>query len=664
MKTSQKLNFSAIVLAAGEGKRMKSPLSKVLHKIAGMSMLERTLGILRKVNPIEIIVVVNPKNSSKVKTFLQGQKVAVQNEAIGTADAASAGLIKSQKNISTVAVLYGDDSAFYKPETVAKVFNHHLRSKATITFATVLKENPFGLGRIVRKNGKLIGIVEENDASEDQKKIKEINDGLYFFERDFLEGSLMKLKPSPVTGELYLTDLISLALKSNHKVETYLVGENQWHGINTPEELRVANIKLGKRIHFMGIGGAGASAVARISKSYGFKVTGCDQSQKSAYLKNYNGVKIGHNASHLKDINTLVVSPALLKFDSNNSEIKKAKDLKIPILTWQEFQGKILQQDKFVIAVAGTYGKSTTTAMISKILIDQNLDPTCEVGAKVIEWGTNFRVGKSKYYICEADEYNNNFLNYQPDIAIILNFGWDHPDFFPNKESVIDSYEKFIAKIKPSGSIIIPDTRNAIPAKRLRGDLKIFRMQDSPKLKLKIIGDFRKENADAALTVANCLGLDTSIAYKSIENFKGLARRLEYKGRLGKTKFYDDYAVQPYTIEKTANALKAKFKNQKVTLVFEPHTFSRINMFFEDFVKTLKKMNVDNILITEVYPAREKGDKEKLARHLQHQVGSKSSYTGSVEKTAKFIKKNLKDFRVICSMGAGNSYRLWDLIRK
>lgn len=199
------------------------------------------------------------------------------------------------------------------------------------------------------------------------------------------------------------------------------------------------------KVHFMGIGGAGASAAAAIAKASGFKVSGCDIA-KSKYLENLDEikVKIGHGKTHLSNCDILVITPAILKFDPKIEEITAAKKLKMPILTWQEFMGKFLQKGKRVIAVAGTHGKSTTTAMIGHILEDAGFNPTVEVGAVDLGWGKNFRVGGSKWFVCEADEYNNNFLNYQPEIAVITNIDWDHPDFFKSKALVFDSFVKFI----------------------------------------------------------------------------------------------------------------------------------------------------------------------------------------------------------------------------
>ena len=663
---NKKLPFAVIVLAAGEGRRMESKLSKVLHRIAGKPMIVRTIETLKRVNPYEIIIVANPQNLVAIKKEIpQDVKYTIQKSPLGTADAASCGLKLVDKNMLTVAVMYGDDSTFYRPETILEVFKHHQDSDATLTFVTVKKDDPTDFGRIVRKDGKVVSIVEEKDTSAVQKKINEVNASLYFFDKRWLLQNLTKIKPSPVTSELYITDLIAIATGDNQKVETFPLGdENEWQSVNTKEELLAVNLNFQKRIHIMGIAGAGAAAIAGIAKATGFEVTGCDLNPKSPYTQNLKiKIRSGHNPSHIEDIGMLVISPAVLKFNPKNQELKYAKEVQIPILTWQEFQGKYLQKDKFVICVAGAYGKSTTTTMIAKTLTDLGKDPTCEIGATVLEWQQNFRVGKSNYYVCEADEYNDNFLNYQPDIAVVLNLDWDHPDYFKTKKQLFGSYKKFVSKIKKNGTLIIPNTWNFTQlTKFIRKDIKVIKIGDFGKLDLSIIGDFRSENANAALTVAKVLGLNITKAKKSIENFKGIARRLEYKGEVNDVKVYDDYAVQPYTVLKTANALEEKFKDKKVVLVFEPHTFSRIKTFFNDFVKNLKKSRVDKILVTEVYAAREKGDRSKLAQKLAQSVGPKATFTGSLKETAMYLKNHLADFDIILLMGAGDVYKLYEML--
>lgn len=661
-------NFSAVVLAAGKGKRMKADLTKVLHKIAGRTMLERTINILESINPTQIAVVVNPSNINSIQNTLKGKyEYVIQQKALGTADAVQLALTKISEEAKTVGVFYGDDTALYKPGTILDVLKLHFKTNAKITFVTVVKKDPRGLGRIIRFENKLKAIVEEKDATLQELKVKEVNDGIYFFQKEWLSKNVQKLKPSKATGELYLTDLIEVALVNGEKVETYcLEDESQWHGVNNVYELAEANLKVSKNIHIMGISGAGAAAVAGISKNYGYNISGCDLNIKGPYTKKLAvPITKGHSPGHLKDIAVLVVSPAILIYDKDNKELKAAKELGIPVITWQEFQGKILQKEKFVIAVAGAYGKSTTTAMISNILIDADLDPTCELGANVLGWDSNFKVGKSKYYICEADEYFNNFLSYNPDISVILNTAWEHPDFFKTERDLENTYIEFAKKTKENGTLVIsPGKIKTEFIKEASKGINIVDVGSFKVNKLSLIGDFRKENADFALTVAKVLNIDINKAISSVSSFSGLARRLEYKGNIKGVHFYDDYAVQPYTIMTTANALKDKFENKKLLLVLEPHMYSRVNRFFDEFVKEIKNTRADVIYVTDIFAAREKSRGNNLSNQLAEGIGKKARYTGSVEKTASFVTQNLKRFDAVCSMGAGDAYKLYDLVKQ
>ncbi len=662
---ANKHQFSAIILAAGAGRRMKSDKSKVLHSVGGKPMILRTIETLRKLKPTEIILVASKTNEAELNQIAPDCITVVQHEPLGTGHAAETGLQAVSNNSDVIAVLYGDDTAFYSPETISAVLNHHIQTKAEITFVTVKKEDPSGLGRIVRKNGDLVAIIEEKDATEEQKNIKEVNDGLYFFDKNHLIENIASLNPSSATGELYLTDLIELALKNKRNVQTYtLSDENQWHGINTQIELVKANLKLNKKIHIMGICGSGTSAIAGIANNLGYIVTGCDIHPSEAYLKNHD-IKISsnHSATHIGDVSCLITSPAITLLEPNNSEIQEAKNRGLPILTWQEFQGEVLTHDKFTIAIAGGYGKSTTTAMVAQILIDQTQDPTVMLGAKVLEWGKNYRIGKSKYYVLEADEYNDNFLNYQTDVAIILNMAWDHPDYFKNEDTLVNSYVKFANRIKKGGVLIAPQIVLKKLAKKIKKEIKHVPIESFPGVKLSIIGDFRKENADAALTVAKNLRLDQDTAKKTLTQFKGLGRRLEYKGEIKGVKFYDDYAVQPYTIGKTVNALKGIYKNKKVTLVLEPHTFSRVNKYFDNFIAEIMNTKIDRVLITEIYAAREKGNKSELSTKIVNSLGSHATFTGSIKETAHFITDKLDQYEIVCTMGAGDVYKIFDLVK-
>ena len=201
------------------------------------------------------------------------------------------------------------------------------------------------------------------------------------------------------------------------------------------------------KVHFLGIGGSGASAVAAIARN-NFEVTGCDLNPHNEFTRDFptNMLQTGHSASHLSggNVDFLIVTPAIFSLDPKNEELLEAKKRNIPVLTWQEFMGQYLEKDHFVIAISGTHGKSTTTAMIALMLEDAGLDPTVELGAIVPKWGKNYRVGEDKIFVTEADEFNDNFLATIPNIAVVTNIEMDHPEYFKDFIAVKNSFKNFL----------------------------------------------------------------------------------------------------------------------------------------------------------------------------------------------------------------------------
>jgi bifunctional UDP-N-acetylglucosamine pyrophosphorylase/glucosamine-1-phosphate N-acetyltransferase len=216
-------------------------------------MLAYTLENLRLARIGEIVLVVGFKKNLLIKRFGGAVKIAIQkNPAGGTADAARAGFTLASRRVKTLLVINGDDSAFYRPETIQKVIASHREKKAVLSFVSLIKDDPFGLGRVIRdERGKVLGIIEEKDATAKQRKIKEINDGLYIFEKKWFIQNIRKVKKSPVSGEYYLVDLVKIALEQNQKVAVYTLPDGrEWQGVNTPEELHLAEKKMKQKLGY------------------------------------------------------------------------------------------------------------------------------------------------------------------------------------------------------------------------------------------------------------------------------------------------------------------------------------------------------------------------------------------------------------------------------
>ncbi len=236
-------NFAAIILAAGKGKRMNSKtVNKVALLLADRPMVVRTFEILEKLGIKTVLIVVGFAKESVKNLFIQ-KKVTFseQKKRLGTAHAVSTAMKQIPVGIKNVLVLNGDDSAMYKTDTVRELIKKHLETKSSFTFLTIEMENPAGLGRVIRgKQGKVLAVVEEKDATEDILKIKEINPACYLFKIEFLKKHLPLIKKSSVTGEYYLTSLIVIGIRNNEKIETLQAGLFAWRGVNTKEELSEA----------------------------------------------------------------------------------------------------------------------------------------------------------------------------------------------------------------------------------------------------------------------------------------------------------------------------------------------------------------------------------------------------------------------------------------
>jgi UDP-N-acetylmuramate--alanine ligase len=427
-----------------------------------------------------------------------------------------------------------------------------------------------------------------------------------------------------------------------------------------------------KHLHFIGIEGSGASAVAAVAKAHGYKVTGCDRNLTGEYSSLFEPktIFVEHSIEHLKGVDTLVLSPAIEIADPNNTEIKAAKDLNLEILTWQQFLGKYLVKDKFVIAVCGTHGKSTTTAMIAKILEDGDFDPTVILGAKVSEWGRNYRVGQSKYLVVEADEYNNNFMAYQPNLTVVTNIDEDHLEFFKDLAHIEQSFEDFLVKTKEIvvANLIDPNVAEAVKWVMKSSGVEVLDFNKiEADFKLQVPGEFNKVNAKAAFQVGLLLGITPDRILESLNKFSGIGRRFEGIGELGGIRYFSDFAHHPREMFVTLEAARQKFPKKKITLIFQPHLYSRTKLLFDDFVDVIKRSPIDRVLITDIFGSRENDPGDISSQMLVKAVGMGTvEYVISVEEglgrleelEGKEGREGNRGAEVVILMGAGDIDRI------
>ncbi|MDP3973837.1 MAG: Mur ligase family protein [Candidatus Daviesbacteria bacterium] len=414
------------------------------------------------------------------------------------------------------------------------------------------------------------------------------------------------------------------------------------------------------KVHFLGIGGSGASAAAAIAQAQGFEITGCDLEPHNEFTTQFKSSQFlkGHSASHMSSgkLDLLTVTPAIFSLDPQNPELLQAKKMGIPILTWQQFVGKYLVKDKFVIAVCGTHGKTTTTAMIAQILEDSGLDPTVLLGAIYPKWKANYRAGKPKYFVIEADEFNDNFLSLYPEITVVTNIEMDHPEYFKDFEAYKESFKKFLAqtreKIVANLSDLVVSEILTVHPKGVNTNLDYSKKPID--FKLKIPGQFNRLNAQAALQVGLLLKIDPQTIKKSLSKYEGVGRRFEYIGSYHGAKVYSDFGHHPSEIEKTMQAAREKFPDQRIILIYEPHMFSRTKVLFNDFVRVFKSLPVDKIIITDIYPSREVDTGLITSKQLADTVGRDTLVYHSKDQLLPMLKLHVQSGEIIFFMGAGD----------
>lgn len=427
------------------------------------------------------------------------------------------------------------------------------------------------------------------------------------------------------------------------------------------------------KIHFVGIGGIGLSALAKYYLEKGCQISGSDLfSSQTTKALNEKVAKLfigKHKAKNLpKDADLVIYSPAV---PSNNPELKEAKKFKIKTQTYPEALGELTRK-YFTIAVSGTHGKSTTTAMIGTLLVKAGLDPTVIVGTRLKEFkDSNCRVGESKYLVIEADEHFASFLNYWPKIIILTLLEADHLDYFKNLKNYLSAFRKFISRLPKDGILALnKDDKNTSKITRnYRGRSFVYslKQKEAGKLKriLKIPGEHNVSNALAALAVARILKIPNRVSFKALSEYKGSWRRFEIKQSTIDNKqltIISDYAHHPTEIRVTLEAARDKFPKKEIWCVFQPHQYQRTHYLFKDFVKVLKTAPVDKLIIADVFGVEGREDKE-IKKKVNSEKLVKAVNKNSVihlpkSEILKHLKKNLRGGQVLVLMGAGDIYKL------
>ena len=427
------------------------------------------------------------------------------------------------------------------------------------------------------------------------------------------------------------------------------------------------------KIHFIGIGGIGVSALANYFLKKGYTVTGSDiSSSEITEDLERDGAKVyigPHNSKNVAaNVDEVIYSPAI-RLD--NLEIIEAVNKKIKNHSYPEALGELTKQH-FTIAVSGTHGKSTTTAMIGLLLEKAGLDPTVIVGTKLKEFGnSNCRVGKSDYFVIEADEHMASFLNYWPKIIVLTTIEADHLDYYQNLSNIIKNFEKYISHLPKNGWIVAnrddKNIRRAVAGKKYKKVFYSLRQKEAKKLKekLQIPGDHNIFNALSALAVARILKIPDEVSLKALSNYRGAWRRFEIKSLMlneKKITVISDYAHHPTEIKVTLKAARDKYPRSKIWCVFQPHQYQRTYYLFDGFVKTFKKTPVDKAIITDIYDVVGRENqviKAKISSlKLVKKINKKNVIYLPKKEILNYLKKCVSELEVLVVMGAGDIYLL------
>lgn len=456
------------------------------------------------------------------------------------------------------------------------------------------------------------------------------------------------------------------------------------------EHHNIAFNKTNMKVHMVGIGGISMSGLAEILMNKDVRITGSDlqETDITKRLSNMGAViYTGHSEGNISDQNLVVYTAAV---SQDNPELIEARKRSIPAIERSELLGAIMDQFENSIAVSGTHGKTTTTSMISSIILEAGLDPTIHVGGILDLIGGNTRIGNSPYFIAEACEYKNSFLQFRPSLAVVLNIDADHLDFFKDIDHIKSSFEAFLANVKTPGLIVLnlddPQTRSIskvltrpvityginssdadwtcdkITIKEGYAEFNIiFNKSVWASLKLSVPGMHNVSNSLAAIAACHGLGIPKGAIIKGLENYKGTHRRLEHRGIINNIRVMDDYAHHPTEIQASLNAARSLATNRLIC-VFQPHTYTRTHELLDDFSRAFAL--VDTVIVTDIYAAREKDTGIINSRVLTDRINLNTGnavYISDFNEIVKFLHENAVAGDLVLTMGAGNIYSVGDL---
>ena len=452
-------------------------------------------------------------------------------------------------------------------------------------------------------------------------------------------------------------------------------------------------VQAGERIHFIGIAGAGAAGTALLAASAGARVDGCDAAGPSAYTQPLTsmGVSVvtGHDPSHLEGVDRVAVSAAL-RLRPDLPELAAARERGIPLVAWQAILGELMgERDRLGVAVAGTHGKSTSTALLGHLLVSAGRDPTVEVGAMVAAWGASARAGGGVEFLAEADEYDGNFLHLHPAAVLLTTIEMDHPDVFAGEDAVFEMFARFLRGMstddRVGGRLLVAlngDRGTDAVLERLNGwhgrlvqygpetDAEAAGARFDPegttfdlfgrRFHTSLAGAHNVQNATGALTLARELGIGLEALQSGLEGFSGAARRLELIADTAGVLVFDDYAHHPTEVRAALNGARQRVGGRRLWAVIEPHTYARTRAMFDDYAAAFR--GADEVVVANVFAARDPEttivSAEELADAIERVSAVPAIATGDVSETAAYVADHARSGDAVVTLGIGTSHRI------
>jgi len=440
-----------------------------------------------------------------------------------------------------------------------------------------------------------------------------------------------------------------------------------------------------KNLHFVGIGGIGMCGLAELLSNSGCAVTGSDLQEGPEVIRLRKlgiPISIGHKSSHLDSQTDIVVYSSAIKTD--NVEIQEAKQRQLPVIHRAEALAEMMRLKQGIV-IAGSHGKTTTTAFLTNLFFNAGKNPTVVAGGRLDLFQSTAHLGKSKWFIAESDESDGSFHHLFPELVILTNIDDDHLDFYGSLIEIKKNFYDFLKKIPFYGAVIacgdcknVREVLKAFPKKvyfygfSRENDFVLTRQGETyrvehakktwAKFEVPLKGDYNALNALGAMICASLAGVKKQVIETGLQNFKGVKRRREFKGHFKDCLFYDDYAHHPTELKALLSSMKEEFKNRRLITLFQPHRYTRFKNCWKNFLDSF--VDTDLLYVLPVYPAGEKPIPKINSQNFIKKVKNSSAHFIKEEEVVPHFLQTLKKGDLVLTVGAGSVYRYGEELLK